>query len=54
MTESQIIAAIGTFGVLMVVYLWDGLLGFLPSSAFGGMAGIWMILQHFAFCSSTT
>ena len=44
MTESQIIAAIGTFGVLMVVYLWDGLLGFLPSSAFGGMAGIWMIL----------
>jgi len=28
----------------MVVYLWDGLLGFLPSSAFGGMAGIWMIL----------
>ena len=44
MTESQIIAAIGTFGVLMVVYLWDGLLGFLPSSAFGGMVGIWMIL----------
>ena len=44
MTESQIIAAIGTFGVLMVLYLWDGLLSFLPSSAFGGMAGIWMIL----------
>ena len=44
MTESQIIAAIGTFGVLMVIYLWDGLLSFLPSSAFGGMAGIWMML----------
>lgn len=44
LTESQIIAAIGTFGVLMVVYLWDGLLSFLPSSAFGGMAGIWMIM----------
>ena len=33
LTESQIIAAISTFGVLLLLYLWDGILGFLPSSA---------------------
>lgn len=33
LTESQIIAAISSFGVLLVLYLWDGILGFLPSSA---------------------
>nr|WP_317284025.1 ABC transporter permease [uncultured Sellimonas sp.] len=47
LTESQIIAAISTFGVLMLIYLWDGLLDFLPSSAAGGMIGIWMILTIF-------
>mgnify|MGYP002562765920 CR=1 FL=1 len=26
LTESQIIAAVGTFGLLLVLYLWDGLL----------------------------
>lgn len=33
LTESQIIAAISSFGVLLILYLWDGILGFLPSSA---------------------
>lgn len=33
LTESQIIAAISSFGMLLVLYLWDGILGFLPSSA---------------------
>ncbi len=33
LTESQIIAAISSFGVLVILYLWDGILGFLPSSA---------------------
>ena len=33
LTESQIIAAISSFGVPLVLYLWDGILGFLPSSA---------------------
>ena len=31
LTESQIIAAVGTFGLLLLLYLWDGLVGFLPS-----------------------
>ena len=34
LTESQIIAAITTFGVLMVVYLWSGLVSFLPNIEF--------------------
>ena len=48
MTESYSIyrpASTEHFGLsLMVILLWDGLLSFLPSSAFGGMAGIWMML----------
>ena len=35
LTESQIIAAISTFAVLLVLYLWDGLLSFLPSNTVG-------------------
>ena len=33
LTEIQIIAAISSFGVLLILYLWNGILGFLPSSA---------------------
>lgn len=44
LTESQIIAFISTFGVLLLLYLWDGILSFLPSSAFSGMIGILLIL----------
>ena len=33
LTESQLIAAVGTFGILLVLYLWEGLVSFLPSSA---------------------
>ena len=33
LTESQIIAAISSFGVLLILYLWDGIWGFLPSYA---------------------
>lgn len=44
LTESQIIAFISTFGILLLLYLWDGILSFLPSSAFSGMIGILVIL----------
>lgn len=44
LTESQIIAFISTFGVLLLLYLWDGILSFLPGSAFGGMMGILLLL----------
>lgn len=33
LTESQIIAAIGTFGVLFLIYMWEGILQYLPTAA---------------------
>lgn len=45
LTESQIIAFISTFGVLLVLYLWDGLMGFLPSSALSCMLGMIVLLS---------
>lgn len=33
LTESTIIAAIGTVGILILLYLWSGILDFLPSGA---------------------
>lgn len=44
LTESQIIAFISTFVILLLLYLWDGILSFLPGSAFSGMIGILLIL----------
>lgn len=40
LTESQIIAAVGSFGALLVLFLWDSFVGFLPSDAFACMIGI--------------
>lgn len=44
LTESQIIAFISTFGILLLLYLWDGILSFLQGSALSGMIGILLIL----------
>ena len=44
LTESLIIAFISTFGILLLLYLWDGILSFLPGSALSGMIGILLIL----------
>ncbi len=44
LTESQIIAFISTFGILLLLYLWDGILAFLPTSALSGLVGICLLL----------
>jgi len=44
LTESQVIAAVGTFCLLLALYLWDGLVGLLPTSAIGSLAGIFVVL----------
>lgn len=44
LTESQMIAFITTFGLLLVLYLWNGMIGFLPSSAIGSLIGLIVIL----------
>lgn len=47
LTESQLIAAAGTFGILLLLILWPGLLSFLPTTALGSTAGLvilWSLL----------
>lgn len=47
-TESQIIAAVSTFGILLVLFLLDGLTQFLPSSAIANMAGLIIVITLIA------
>ncbi|SFP76219.1 ABC-2 type transport system permease protein [Oscillibacter sp. PC13] len=49
LTESQIIASVGTFGLLLVLYLWDGLLTYLPASPSGSLIGLMVILLLVCF-----
>ena len=49
LTESQIIAYISAFGVLLILYLWDGIIRFLPSSALNCMVGLVVILSLIVF-----
>lgn len=49
LTESQIIAFISTFGILLVLYLWDGILSMLPSSAVSGLVGVLILITAAAF-----
>ena len=39
-TESPMIAAVSTFAVTLVLYIWDTLMGYLPDSAGGNLAVI--------------
>ena len=45
LTESQIIAYISTFGILLVLYLWNGIASFLPSAALSCMFGLIVIIS---------
>lgn len=45
LTESQIIAYISTFGILLVLYLWNGIASFLPSAALSCMLGLIVIIS---------
>ena len=44
LTESQIIAAVTTFGALLLVFLWGGLMQFLPISKSSGMIGVVILI----------
>ena len=46
LTESQIISAVSTFAVLLILYLWDDLTGFLPS-ALGDLLSAFSFAQTF-------
>lgn len=49
LTESQVIASIGTFGILLILYLWSGILTLFPSTAIGSLAGLIIILTILVF-----
>ena len=49
LTESQILAFISTFGILLILYLWDGILSMLPGSAISGLVGVLIIVTIIAF-----
>ena len=42
-TDSQIIAAVGTFGVILLLLLWPSLVNFLPTSASGSLVGFLLL-----------
>lgn len=44
LTESQIIAAVVTFGVLLLLYLWESLCSFLPAGAGANLGGVIVII----------
>lgn len=44
LTESTIIAAIGTMGILVLLYLWSGILDFLPAGAGSNAIALGLIL----------
>lgn len=44
LTENQIIAAVATVGVLVLLYMWDGILNFLPTTAGGNLIGMIVVL----------
>lgn len=49
LTESQLLAAVGTFGILLVLYLWDGLVEYLPATAAGSFGGLLVLLALVCF-----
>lgn len=49
LTESQLIAAAGTFGILLLLILWPGLLSFMPTTALGSMAGLMILWSLLCF-----
>lgn len=53
LTESQIIAAVGTFAALLTLYLWDSLMQFLPDvlSDVLGLFSFSSVLYNFAYYS---
>ena len=52
LTESRVLSAVGTFGVLLVLYLWDGLVDYLPTTAGGSLTGLLVVLALVCFLAN--
>ena len=44
LTENQLIAAVGTFVIVLLAYLWDTLISYLPQSPESSLVGILLII----------
>ena len=49
LTESQIIAAVSTFAVLLIFYFWSGIINFLPTKGLYNLIGVIVIVAVVAF-----
>lgn len=49
LTENQIISAVSTFAVLLLLYLWNGVLSFLPELAAYNFVGVLLIVIAVGF-----
>lgn len=43
-TESQMLSAVGTFAILFVLFMWDGLMSLLPTGAMANLVGCVLLL----------
>ncbi len=50
LTESQIIACVGTFGVLLILYLMPGMTEIIPDTAGASFLGFWLLILLVAYC----
>lgn len=48
LTENQVISAVVTFGVLLMLYLWDNLIDYIPTDAAANLAIILIIIALIA------
>ena len=44
LTESQVIAAVATIGILLIVQIWEGVVSLIPTSAIGSLIGFVIVL----------
>lgn len=44
LTESQVLAAVGTFGILLILHLMGGIVSFIPSSSFVSLIGLYILI----------
>ena len=49
LTESQLIAAAGTFGIMLILILWPSLINFMPTTARDSLIGLIILWSILAF-----
>ncbi|MFI3172529.1 MAG: ABC transporter permease subunit [Eubacteriales bacterium] len=54
LTESQVIAAVGGFGALFILYMWDGIVGFIPFTALQEILAEYSLMESFSNIAANT